>query len=146
MAMIIAQVCSVAATVFAVGALTTIIPLAVAVLISMLSTPTPARPITFNFLPALMTASVTWVMDRVTKPSYSPMQAIRSSSLRLIFTSTSYPCARSTSTPFSDTSSLTKIFMLHVLLLEIPLIAYCFFLNSFIKSARAWQASSVTAL
>lgn len=55
MAMIMAQVCSVAASVLEVGVLTTTMPRDVALFKSMLSTPTPARPTTFNFVAASMT-------------------------------------------------------------------------------------------
>ncbi len=41
----------------------TMIPLRVAALRSILSTPVPARPISFNPTPAVMTSSVTLVAD-----------------------------------------------------------------------------------
>ena len=37
---------------------------------SILSTPTPARPIAFKFLPALMTSAVTLVLLLTSKASY----------------------------------------------------------------------------
>ena len=47
-----ARACSAAAMVLPSGELTTTIPLRVAAGTSTLSTPTPARPIIFNFVPA----------------------------------------------------------------------------------------------
>ena len=55
------MVCSVAARVFPVGALTTRIPLLEASSISMLSTPTPALPITLSFFPLSISSFVTGV-------------------------------------------------------------------------------------
>ena len=69
MAIIIAMVCSVAAMVLPSGVLSTTMPLAVAAGISILSTPTPARPITFKRVEASITSFVTLVMERVTRPS-----------------------------------------------------------------------------
>ena len=56
---IIAIECSVAEIVLPSGALITIIPFLVAASTSMLSTPTPARAITFKFVAALIMSSVT---------------------------------------------------------------------------------------
>lgn len=42
---------------------------AVAASISILSTPAPARPITFNFSPAAITSAVTLVSDRTIRAS-----------------------------------------------------------------------------
>lgn len=47
----------------------TMIPLLVASLQSMLSTPVPARPMIFSFFPAAMTSAVTFVADRTMSPS-----------------------------------------------------------------------------
>lgn len=46
-------------------------PLFDAALISILSTPVPALPISFNLVPALMTSSVTLVADLTIKQSKS---------------------------------------------------------------------------
>ena len=56
-----AIVCSDAAIVLPSGEFTTIIPFWVAASRFILSTPTPARPIIFRFLPASITAGVTFV-------------------------------------------------------------------------------------
>lgn len=48
----------------------TIIPLVVAASQSILSTPVPARPMIFRFLPAFMTSAVTLVADLTISPSY----------------------------------------------------------------------------
>ena len=106
-----AHVCSVAAIVLDVGALTTMIPRAVAAFKSILSIPTPARPTILSFLAFSITFAVTCVIERVINPSYSPMRSANWSSSKLVSTSTVYPFCLSSSTPFSDTSSLTKIFM-----------------------------------
>lgn len=49
----------------------TMMPCAVAAPRSMLSTPVPARPISFSLLPAWITSEVTLVAERTIKPSYS---------------------------------------------------------------------------
>lgn len=49
----------------------TMIPCAVAAPRSMLSTPVPARPISFSLVPAWITSEVTLVAERTIKPSYS---------------------------------------------------------------------------
>jgi hypothetical protein len=60
------------------GVFITITPRAVAAGTSTLSTPMPARPTTFSFLPASITSFVTVVAERMTSPSYSPIAAISS--------------------------------------------------------------------
>ena len=67
--MSMATVCSAAATTLPVGAFTTMTPAWVAASMSMLSTPTPARPMTRNFLPAAITSAVTWVALRTRSAS-----------------------------------------------------------------------------
>ena len=49
--------------VFPSGELTTTMPWRVAALTSILSTPTPARPMIFKFVPASITSAVTCVPD-----------------------------------------------------------------------------------
>jgi hypothetical protein len=73
------------------GVFITTMPLAEATGISTLSTPMPARPITFRFVAASSTSAVTFVAERMARPSYSPMQAMSSSLLIPGFTSTSQP-------------------------------------------------------
>ena len=68
-ASISAKACSAAAIVLPVGEFTTAIPWRVAASRSMLSTPTPARPITWRFLPASIISAVTCVSERTTSPS-----------------------------------------------------------------------------
>ena len=51
------------------GVFITQMPRAVAALISMLSTPMPARPITFRFLAAVITSAVALVAERTARPS-----------------------------------------------------------------------------
>ena len=63
------MVCSAAETTLDSGALHTMTPRSVAASRSMLSTPTPARPMTFSFSPASMTSRVTVVALRTIRPS-----------------------------------------------------------------------------
>src|SRR5207253_4712594 len=104
-----AIVCSAAATMLPRGALTTRIPLRVAAVTSMLSTPTPARPTTRSFRPASMTEAVTRVSLRTTSASKSGMRRINSSSASLLTTVTS-PALRRRSMPSSARGSATRIF------------------------------------
>ena len=64
-----AIVCSAAATMFDCGALATMIPRLVAAATSTLSTPIPARPITFNRSARPITSAVNCVADRIKIPS-----------------------------------------------------------------------------
>ena len=64
-----AMVCSAAETTLEVGALQTMMPRSVAASESMLSTPTPARPMTLSFAPASITSRVTVVAERTMSPS-----------------------------------------------------------------------------
>ena len=66
-----ATVCSAALAVLPSGELMTSTPHSVAIGTSMLSTPTPARPITFRFLPARMTSAVTFERLLTKRASYS---------------------------------------------------------------------------
>jgi hypothetical protein len=65
-ASIIAIVCSAAATMFDSGALATMMPCFVAAGTSTLSTPMPARPITFSRSARSITSEVIFVADRIT--------------------------------------------------------------------------------
>ena len=64
-----ARVCSAAAIVLPVGALTTTIPARVAASRSTLSTPTPARPMTASRVPAAMSPASTWTWLRTIRAS-----------------------------------------------------------------------------
>ena len=64
-----------------VGALTTGILRLEAAATSILSTPTPARPITLRFAPFSMTFAVTFVLPRTMSASYFSMFLRRSSGL-----------------------------------------------------------------
>lgn len=74
----------------------------------VLSTPVPARPITFRFLAAAITFSVHCVADRTTRPSYSPTMVRSSSFVQPGFVSTSIPRLSKTSTAARDSSSLIR--------------------------------------
>src|SRR4030095_10012479 len=55
---------------------------------SMLSTPMPARPMILSRLPASMTGAVTLVRERTSRPSNSPIAAVRSPAASPNLTST----------------------------------------------------------
>ena len=68
-ASISARACSAAAIVLPSGEFTTITPRRVAAGTSTLSTPTPARPMMRNLVAASITSAVTWVPERIIRPS-----------------------------------------------------------------------------
>ena len=74
--------CSAVVIIFPKGVFITITPFFEAALRSILSTPIPARPITFKFVAALSNFSVTFVADLIANPSYSLIFA-KSASLSL---------------------------------------------------------------
>ena len=74
-----AMVCSAADTTLESGALHTMMPRSVAASRSMLSTPTPARPIILSLVPASMTSRVTVVAERTMSASYSGIISTSSS-------------------------------------------------------------------
>ena len=110
-----AKVCSAAATVLPVGALTTAMPALVAASRSILSTPIPARPTTCNFLAALMTSLVTLVSLRTNKPLYWLITASSSGGFIPVLTSTSARVL-SSSTPSAPMGSATRILGMQVFL------------------------------
>ena len=90
--------------VFPPGVFITMMPRFVAASTSTLSTPTPARPMTFSFVPASITLAVTFVSLRTTSASKSPMISSNCSGFRPIFTVTS-------SKPPFDSSSIPRCAM-----------------------------------
>ena len=110
-ASIIAIVCSVAAIVLPPGELMTMMPFAVAAGMSMLSTPTPARPIILRFFARSMTSAVTFDAERTMSASYAGMMSRSSSAESLSLTSTSYFFLRS-SMPLGEIPSAARIFIL----------------------------------
>ena len=56
---------------------------------SMLSTPAPARPITFSDAPAAMTSRVACVAERTTSPAASPSSAMSCPRAGPVFTTSS---------------------------------------------------------
>ncbi len=103
-----ASVCSAAAIVLPVGALTTVMPARVAASRSTLSTPTPARPMTTRRVPAAISEASTWTWLRTMSASYSGRIAHSSSCERPGRSSTS--CwARRSSMPSAATGSATRI-------------------------------------
>ena len=88
-ASIIAIVCSVAAIVLPPGELMTMMPRAVAAATSMLSTPTPARPMILSFAALSMTSFVTFDAERTMTASKSPMMSRSSSCESFGFSTTS---------------------------------------------------------
>src|ERR1700754_2673826 len=105
-----ASVCSAAATEFDSGALATMIPRRVAAGMSTLSTPVPARPITFMLVARSISSGVILVALRIRIASYSGSLARNSSSDMSRPTSTSN-FERSRSTPVSAIFSLTRTFI-----------------------------------
>src|SRR3954451_18114649 len=105
-----ASVCSAAATEFDSGALATMIPRRVAAGMSTLSTPVPARPITFMFVARSISSDVILVAERIRIASYSGSLARNSSSLISSPRSTSN-FDRNRSTPVSAIFSLTRTFI-----------------------------------
>ena len=61
--------CSAAETTFDSGAFATTIPRLVAASTSTLSTPTPARPMTFKLVARAIRSAVTFVAERTIRPS-----------------------------------------------------------------------------
>ena len=116
MAMSKLNACSAVEIVFPAGVFITTMPAFVAASVSTLSTPTPARPTHLSFLAAAMTFAFTFVCERTTSPSNSPMISSSASSLRPVFTTTSTnPPSRSSATPRSLTGSATKTFGLLII-------------------------------
>ena len=105
-----AIVCSAAESTLLWGAFTTTMPRLVAASTSMLSTPTPARPITLRRVPASMTSAVTLAAERTTRPSNSPMRRTNSSWSQSIPSTTSNSCSRR-SMPALPSLSLTRTFL-----------------------------------
>jgi hypothetical protein len=102
-----AIVCSAAATMFDCGAFATMIPRFVAASTSTLSTPIPARPITFNLSARSIRSAVSCVADRIRIPWYWPIRSASSAGDRSSPRSTSNR-SRSRSTPESAIFSATR--------------------------------------
>src|ERR1700736_6597590 len=103
------KACSAVDTVLPPGVFITMTPRRVAASTSTLSTPTPARPTTFNCFAASTTFAVIFVCDRTTIAEYSAAIATRSLSLSPSLTSTrSCPPLSSDSTPFDEIESATR--------------------------------------
>ena len=115
--------------VFPSGEFTTTIPWRVAAFTSILSTPTPARPIILSLVPASITSAVTLVPDRNIKASYSGIILISSSKGSLVFTSTSATCEM-ISIPAGSIGSETRTFAIVMNSSLIPL-SLVFYLLSF---------------
>jgi hypothetical protein len=103
-----ANVCSVAAIVFAPGVFSTRIPASVAASTSIESTPAPARATTARRGPAASSSRSTRVSERTISPSASASSAISSARVRPIRASTSIPASRSTATPASANGSAIR--------------------------------------
>ena len=102
-----AKVCSVAASVFAPGVLSTTMPASVAAGTSIASTPTPARATTVSFGPYASSARSTRVSERTIKPSASASAACSASAERPTVETTSMPASRKTPIPVSENGSAT---------------------------------------
>ena len=90
------------------GVFMTTTPRRVAASMSTLSTPTPARPITFRRVARSSSRAVTFVALRTASPSYSGMICSSASGLSPSFTSTWRPAAFRISTPSGERSSETR--------------------------------------
>ena len=88
---IMAMACSAVVIELPKGVFITTIPLEVAAGMSTLSTPMPARPMTFRLVAAAMTSLSALVAERTARPSYWSMILSSSSLLRPVFTSASTP-------------------------------------------------------
>ena len=100
--------CSAVVTELPPGVFITTTPRAVAASVSMLSTPTPARPITLRPPAASRTSRVTLVAERIAKPSKPASFCFNSSALRPVATSVSTPRWWNTSTALSDILSAIR--------------------------------------
>ena len=107
---IIAMACSAVVIELPCGVFITITPRAVADFRSTLSTPMPARPITFRLVATSSNSRVTLVADRIASPSYPPMIARSSAGVRPGLTSTSTPRLRKMSTASVESLSLMRTF------------------------------------
>ena len=106
------MVSSATATEFPPGVFITTTPFRVAASTSMLSTPTPARPMTFSRPGVSSTSAVTLVELRTASTSYCPTMAFSAAGARPSFTSTvSSGALRSVSRPSGDSSSATRTFI-----------------------------------
>ncbi len=105
-----AMVCSAVVIVFPSGAFITTTPRMVAEGTSILSTPTPARPITRRLLAASNKSDVTFVSLRTISPSQSARAIANSRCDKPVRFSTLKEAARKGSRPLSLTSSATNIF------------------------------------
>ena len=84
------------------GVFITTTPFAEAAGISTLSTPMPARPITFKLVAASMISCVALVELLMARPSYCPMIAFSSSGVLPVITSTSQPRSAKIMTAFGS--------------------------------------------
>ncbi len=101
--------CSAVEIVLPAGVFITITPRFVAASISTLSVPTPARPTTRSLLAAAITFAFTFVRERTTSASYSPMTVRSSSGLISVWTVTSSkPPSCSSLMPRSEMGSATR--------------------------------------
>ena len=111
-----AIVCSAVVIELPNGVFITIVPLAVADSISTLSTPIPARPITFKFFACLIISLVTLVLDLIANPSKSLIMLDRSSGDNSVLIVTSIPCFLNISSAFL--LNLSEINTLGIILLH----------------------------
>ena len=113
-AKIIANVCSAAETVLPSGTFITIIPFWVADSISILSIPTPARPIICNFLASSIFSFLILVPLLTIQASISWTRLLISSWEDSGLYKTSIPSLLNNSIPFSDIGSVINIFIFDI--------------------------------
>src|SRR3954468_20311299 len=102
--------CSAVVMVLPSGVFITTTPRVVAERTSTLSTPMPARPTTFRLVATSSSSFVTFVAERIARPSYAPMMARKSAGDRPVLMSTSMPRLRKISTAAGDSLSLIRTF------------------------------------
>src|SRR5580658_2079213 len=103
-----AMACSAVVMELPSGVFMTSMPRCVAAGTSTLSTPMPARPMTFRLSASSSSAFVTFVAERTARPSYLPMIFLSSSGERPVMTSVSTPRSAKISTARGDRASEIK--------------------------------------
>ncbi len=145
---IIAMACSAVVMELPKGVFITMTPARLAAGMSTLSTPMPARPITLRFLAAARTFSVTFVAERMARPSTS-FTASRSASLSLPrFGSkrTSTPRSRKICTAASDSASEMRTTGLVLAAVELAVLATVCCMGDILRAAAVGRAASVRSM
>ncbi len=105
---IMAMACSAVVIELPNGVFMTTMPRAVAAGMSILSTPMPARPMTFSRVAAAITAALALVAERTARPSYSPIIPSNSSGFSPVFWWATMPRRAKISKAAGDNSSAIR--------------------------------------